>query len=227
MMKAITSIIRLFVFGAVLFLLGWLSLQIYHHFQTQAVLRQVIGRLSADSRVAEVLVTKSVLNEKTRLVDTTIKFLEYDIDGNPLPARYFTFHGNIIQFQALVVRFHDSLIELGDQLKGKSIFLFLRAFVLDKDNSQVFDLTPLHEIPAGYKVPGARNEFEEKIWSTFWDFALNPKKRDGVGIKNAQIEAPGSLFLPGTIYTIRIEHDGGLRIDTQPVPVILRGENVQ
>ena len=26
------------------------------------------------------------------------------------------------------------------------------------------------------------------------------------GIKNAQIEAPGSLFLPGTIYTLKIEH---------------------
>jgi hypothetical protein len=34
-----------------------------------------------------------------------------------------------------------------------------------------------------------------------------------MGIKNAQIEAPGTKFVPGLIYTIKIEHDGGLRID--------------
>ncbi len=45
-------------------------------------------------------------------------------------------------------------------------------------------------------------------------------------IKNAQIEAPGSMFLPGTIYTLKIEHDGGIRIDAEPVPEILKGEAV-
>jgi hypothetical protein len=43
-------------------------------------------------------------------------------------------------------------------------------------------------------------------------------------VKNAQIEAPGSIFVPGTIYTIKIEYDGGLRIDAKPIPEILKGE---
>ena len=65
-----------------------------------------------------------------------------------------------------------------------------------------------------------------KLWEEFWNYALDPKARERSGIKNAQIEAPGSMFLPGTIYTIKIEHDGGLRIDTRPVPEILKGEKV-
>jgi hypothetical protein len=34
------------------------------------------------------------------------------------------------------------------------------------------------------------------------------------------------MFVPGTLYTIKIEHDGGMRIDTQSLPVILRGERI-
>ena len=71
-----------------------------------------------------------------------------------------------------------------------------------------------------------KSEFEIKLWEEFWRYALDPKARERYGVKNAQIEAPGTMFLPGTIYTLVIEHDGGLRIDSQPVPEILKGENL-
>lgn len=183
-------------------------------------------RLSADSRAAEVLVTQSSYHEAAKKIETTIKFLEYDAQGNPLPARYFTFQGNLIQFQALVIRFQDRLVQAGDRLRGKSAYLFLRAFILDSENYQAFDLTDIRQIPQGYKLPGVKSEFEAKLWQEFWNYALDPKARERMGIKNAQIEAPGSIFVPGTIYTLKIEHDGGLRIDTQPVPEILKGEKI-
>ena len=191
------------------------------------ILRQVVERLSADSRVAEVLVTQSRFDEETKSIETTIKFLEYDASGNPLQPRYFTFRGNIIQFQSLVIRFQDELVRAGDKLRGKSAYLFLKAFVLDDHKTQAMTLTPSQEIPRGYKVPGVESEFENRLWREFWDYALDPKARHRMGVKSAQIEAPGTLFLPGTIYTLRIEHDGGLRIDTQPVPEILIGEEIK
>ena len=199
---------------------------IYRWVEEGRVLRQVIERLSAESRAAEVVVTKTELDETSRKVKTTIKFLEYNAQGRPLPSRYFTFQGNVIQFQSLVIRFQDKFVKGGDRLRGKSVYLFLKAFVLDGSKTQEFEITPAHQIPAGYKLPGKKSEFETALWEEFWNYALDPQARERSGIKNAQIEAPGSLFLPGTIYTIRIEHDGGLRIDTQPVPEILKGEKV-
>lgn len=190
------------------------------------VLKKVIERLSADSRIAEVLVTQSRYDEERERIETTIKFLEYDSAGKPLDPRYFTFHGNIIQFQALVIRFQDSLVRSGDRVRGKSVYLFMKAFVLDGVNTQVFDLTEAEGIPQGYKVPGVKNEFETKLWEEFWHYALDPKARRMSGVKNAQIEAPGSMFLPGTIYTLKIEHSGGIRIDAEPVPEILKGEAI-
>ena len=96
-----------------------------------AVLEQIITRLTADSRVAEVLVTAVNYDEALKRNFTTIKFLEYDGAGQPLEPRYFTFSGNIIQFQSLVVRFDDRFVEAGDRLRGKSVYLVWKVFCLD------------------------------------------------------------------------------------------------
>ncbi len=201
---------------------------VYRWMEESRVLRQVIERLSADSRVAEVLVTKSEYNETSGAIETTIKFLEYNTRGQALEPRYFTFQGNIIQFQALVIRFNDSLVRAGDRLRGKSAYLFTKAFMLNGAETQEFTISDVNTVPRGYRVDAASgpSPFEAKLWEEFWNYALKPEARNRTGIKNAQIEAPGTMFLPGTIYTIYIEHDGGLRIDGRPVPEILKGEKV-
>ena len=203
--------------------------------------RKIIQNLKAESRMAEVLVVESSLDEFTRQYTTTIKFLECDVHGKPLAPKYFTFKGNLIQFQTLVVRFDDKYIEEGHRMKGKSIALFLKAFVLNGKNTQECPITPVWEIPAagsakapspenavpqGYRVGDPPNYFEREIWAKFWRYALDPEKRKQVGIKNAQVEAPGQVFVPGTIYTLMLEHDGGMRIDTRPIPEILKNEKV-
>ncbi len=194
----------------------------YFKFKDFLLFRQIIRNLKAESRIAEVLVKDSSLDEYTRKYTTTIKFLEYDVRGKPLKARYFTFKGNLIQFQTLVARFDDKYVEQGHRLKGKSIYLFMKAFVLDGANTQEFNITDTNEVPGGYRVQDPPTKLEKEIWRKFWKFALDPEERKRVGIKNAQIEAPGSVFVPGTIYTLIIEHDGGIRIDTRPIPEILK-----
>ncbi|MBP9733135.1 MAG: hypothetical protein KBD07_02020 [Candidatus Omnitrophica bacterium] len=202
-------------------------LAVFLKFKEHSDFKKVITALEADSRAAQVLVTESSLDETTGKFTTTIKFLEHNYKGEPMAPRYFTFKGNQIQFQALVVRFEDGYIERGHRLKGKSAFLFLKAFVLDGKNTQEFVITPALAVPEGYRVEGAPSKMQKEIWTHFWTYVLDPKARKGVGVKNAQIEAPGSVFVPGTIYDIRIEHDGGLRIDAKPIPAVLRGETIQ
>lgn len=190
------------------------------------VLKQVISRLEADSRIAQVLVTGVNYDEKTSKTLTTIKFLELDAGGEPMQPRYFTFSGNIIQFQSLVIRFDDVHIRNADRLKGKSAYLFMKAFMLDGKNTQEYEITRVDTVPGGYRIDDSRNAFEEKLWKSFWKYALNPANAREIGIKNAQIEAPGTMFIPGILYTIKIEHDGGIRIDTTQLPAVLRGERL-
>ncbi len=181
------------------------------------VLRQIIERLSADSRVAEVVVTDQRKDPNTRKIYTTIKFQEYDTSYKPLEPQYFVFSGNVIQFQSMVIRFDDYYVKKGDPLRGKSAYLFTRVFMLTDKGAEVYDINKINEVPSGYEIsaPGG-SAFEKKLWRKFWKYALNPKEAKRVGIKNAQIEAPGTMFIPGMQYILKIEYDGGLRIDAHP-----------
>ncbi len=229
-MKKIIFIVKSLLVLTLLGLLGWGAYQGYSSYQRtlkeKEILQQIAQRLRADTRIAEVLVTGVETHPTSGRPMTTIKFLEYDTSGRPLQPRYFTFAGNIIQFQSLVVRFADDLIERGDALRGKSVYLFWKAFVLDGQATQEYEITKIDEVPAGYRIGGARHEYEQEIWRRFWEYALNTNRAVTQGIKNAQLEAPGTKFVPGILYTLKIEHDGGIRIDTQPIPAILRGETI-
>jgi hypothetical protein len=196
-------------------------------YQENRLLLKIIERLSADSRIAEVLVSGVKFDPLANKAYTTIKFLEYDTKLNPLTAKYFTFSGNIIQFQSMVIRFDDFYIKKAHPLKGKSAYLFMKVFSLGDNGVEVFEINKINEVPAGYEVEGAKNSFEKGLWQKFWQYALDPQKAKKIGIKNAQIEAPGTKFIPGLLYTIKIEHDGGMRIDVQSLSQILRGEKIE
>lgn len=255
MFKWLSKSIRNFIVLVILFFVFVGGFKFVSEYLT---FKKIIYNLKAESRLAEVLVVESSVDEYTRKFKTTIKFLEYDVQGRPLKPRFFTFNGNLIQFQTLVIRFDDKYIEEGHRMKGKSICLFLKAFVLEGSKTQEFVITPVYErlstadtsshwlrrvlmwfmtksmrekksppeftVPEGYRVGDPPNYFEREIWGRFWRYALDPKERRRMGIKNAQVEAPGQVFVPGTIYTLILEHDGGVRIDTRPIPEILKGE---
>src|SRR3989344_3484960 len=143
----------------------------YMKFREYSDFKRILTNLKAESRAAEVLVTESRLDEITGKFVTTIKFLEFDVAGKPLLPKYFTFYGNQIQFQALVVRFKDEYIEQGHRMKGKSIFLFLKAFVLDPNGTEVFDITQAQGVPEGYRVDGVNIKMQKEIWENFWKYA--------------------------------------------------------
>jgi len=219
--------IKLLVFLLLIAAIAYFGYQTYTKLvYEKEILKQMVARLQSDSRIAEVLVTDASYNPMTRSHEVTIKFLEFDSLGKPLEPRYFTFQNNIIQFQSLVARFEDKFVAEGDALRGKSVYLFWKVFCLDGANTKEYVITPVNQVPQGYKIAGARSTFEENIWEEFWDYALNSKKAIKKGIKNAQIEAPGTKFIPGILYTLKIEHDGGIRIDASEIPSILKGERV-
>ncbi|MFA5038587.1 MAG: hypothetical protein WC732_02780 [Candidatus Omnitrophota bacterium] len=225
-----SRLIRILAAGAFLALVVFLGFRVAAVLRESQVLKQVIGRLKAESRIAQVLVTDTRTDPDSGKTLTTIKFLEYDAGGRPLAPRYFTFSGNIIQFQSLVVRFRDFYVEKGDPARGKSVYLFLKVFFLDGEKTQEYALTEFYRVPRGYEI--AKTDaysagVQEAFWKEFWEYSLDQRSAERAGIKNAQIEAPGTLFVPGMLYTIKIEHDGGMRIDAQPLPDILKGEVIR
>ncbi len=223
----IGEILSLILFGLILYA-GYQGYKFYDRFVLEnKILKEIVHRLQADSRIAEAIVVDVFTDANTGQELTTIKFLEYDAKGRPLTPKHFTFIGNIIQFQSLVVRFDDKFVREGDALRGKSAYVFWKVFYLDGVRTQEFEISPLNQIPEGYKIDGPATAFEQEFWTKFWNYALDPKLAKRAGVKNAQLEAPGSKFIPGMVYTLKIEHDGGIRIDAAPIPEILRGEKIK
>jgi len=228
----IGRITRILVISLVVFIalaVVWSIVRVTGWQAEKKALEQIIARLEADSRIAQVLVTEVRDDPTLGRALTTIKVLEFDSVGIPLAPRYFTFSGNIIQFQSLVVRFDDFHVKGGHKLKDRSAYLFRKVFFLNGAETEVFDMTPLQEVPEGYKIDFKNTvalDIQQEFWDRFWAYALDPATARSAGIKNAQIEAPGTKFIPGILYTIKIEHDGGMRIDSEPIPEILKGERI-
>ena len=63
-----------------------------------------------------------------------------------MEPRYFTFSGNIIQFQSLVIRFDDEFVRKGDPLRGRSAYIFWKVFLLDGKNTQEFEITKFNSM---------------------------------------------------------------------------------
>jgi hypothetical protein len=220
--KNILNNVKNFVILIVIVAVAAIGWDLYRKYNQNNILRQVIERLTAETRTAEVIV--SDLNNGL----TTIKFVEYGADLKALSPCYFTFKNNLIQFQSLVIRFEDDFVKYGDKLRGKSAFVFWKVFALgDSNTAEIFEINKLGDIPNGYQIGATKTDFEQQLWRDFWDYALEQDKAKSMGIKNAQVEAPGTKFVPGKLYTIKIEHDGGLRIDAAPINEILRGERLK
>lgn len=75
-------------------------------------------------------------------------------------------------------------------LYAEKVFIFFGKFLFSTGQVRKFVLSPVNEIPQGYKTDGPRSRFEEEIWKEFWSIAMDPQKAKQRGIKNAQIEAP-------------------------------------
>ncbi|MCM8831309.1 MAG: hypothetical protein NC918_03870 [Candidatus Omnitrophica bacterium] len=206
---------KLFIFFILILVIAS-SFYILKSINEKKILEEIISRLTAETRIAQVTVTKKEKDPNTNKTYTTIKFVEYDTRQQPLEPKYFTFSTDIIYFEALVIRFDNFYIKKGHPLKGKSAYIFTRAFGFTDDKKlEIFDINQVYSIPTGYKIEKVKNKFQERLWQKFWDYALNEEEAKKIGIKNAQIEASATKFVEGRLYILKIEHLGGLRIDVK------------
>ncbi len=167
-------------------------------------LREVIDRLQAEHRIAEAYVLRQ--DAKT----TTFRFREVRPDGSPVHERDFTIDGDVVYFDALVIKFDHAFVQQGDALRGKSLYLFERVFGEHQEPSQGFRLD--EGVPVVYRVNDPPSEFERELWSDFWRVALDRKLAREKGIRVAQGEAVRTKLKTGLVYRLTIEAAGGINI---------------
>ncbi|MHC4941844.1 MAG: hypothetical protein ACYTG7_02380 [Planctomycetota bacterium] len=192
-------------------------------------LNQVVDRLEASSRVAQVVVKEQGTNPDTGKLETTVKFVEQDREGRTLPERLFTVEGDVIYFDTLVIKFERDYVERGEALRGKSIHLFRRVFgeTQPPEMGESIDASSIDRgVPNIYRVSDTPSEFEADLWENFWWYATHPEMAKEKGVRVMQGEAVYTRFIRDNLYTLTLDHDGGINIETEPIPSILR-ESIQ
>lgn len=186
---------------------AWVFLSADRHEAELRRLREVIDRLQAERRIAEV----HVLRQDART--TTFRFREVRPDGAPLHERDFTIEGDVVYFDALVIKFEHAYVERGDHLRGRSLYLFERVFGEHQEPAQGFRLD--EGVPIAYRVNGqggAPSKFEQELWADFWKYALDPQAARAKGIRVAQGEAVRTKLRLGMVYRLTIEAAGGINV---------------
>ena len=184
-------------------------------------LKQVIGRLTAERRMADVVVTdQTTVDGKTK---TTLLFVEYAPDGTALPAKRFTIDGNVAYVDAMVIKFEGKFVQQNDPLRGHSIALFTRLFAENQPPEKGFRIDEPNQIPPAYRGPDPYvSDFERDLWARFWKLADDEAYRKEMGVRVAQGEAVSTQFHPDRLYTLTLESDGGLNITSSPLKGIYR-----
>jgi hypothetical protein len=184
-------------------------------------LKQVVRRLEAERRVADVIVTGQEIEGGVQ--KTTLLFVEYARDGSTLPARRFTIDGNVAHIDAIVVKFDRDFVRDDDPLRGHSLALFTRLYGENQPPDKGFRIDPPGETPNVYRAPDPYvTDFERELWADFWRLADDEAYRKSRGVRVAQGEGVWVPFHPDKLYTLTLDADGGLNITSSPLKGIYR-----
>lgn len=198
--------------------LGWDYLQNEARLREQVrQLQEVVSRLNAEYRVAQIIVHDQTVDAEGRTL-TTLEFREISRDNELLPPISATLVGTEVYFEALVIKFQNKYVEQGDQFRGKSIILFRRMFgsKTAPDDGVPIDPSASDGIPNAYRVTKEPSEVERRLWSKFWYYANNSKEAAAMGVRVMQLEAIGTRVEPLRVYELRVENDGGMSLIPTP-----------
>ena len=184
-------------------------------------LQQVIQRLGAERRVADVIVTEQKAVDGK--LQTTLLFVEYGRGGAALPAKRFAIVGDVAYFDAMVVKFDGKFVEQNDPLRGRSVALFTRVYGEHQPPENGFRVDTPNQVPDVYRGDDpVVAEFERELWANFWRLADDEAYRKEMGVRVAQGEAVWTKFRPDKLYTLTLESNGGLNITSSPLKGIYR-----
>jgi hypothetical protein len=184
--------------------------------------RQIIGRLGAETRVADIVVTQQERKADGKL-HTELLFQEYDRSGKELPPRLVNVVGDVIHVDSKVIKFNQSYVEAGEDLRGKSILLFHKIYGDQTAPADGVMLDAPGKTPLIYRSVDPRvAEFETKLWDNFWTLMTDAAAREKAGVDVAMGDGKWGIFQPDMQYRITIQANGAPILRSSPLPSEIR-----
>ncbi len=170
-------------------------------------LKQAIENLTDEDQIGYAKVVHQSEDSGKQL--TTLKFVETSRD-DPLDIVFsseFTIEGNVVHFDALIVKFSDEFVSDG---KARSLYLWRRVYGEHMAPSDGFPIEVHGREPERYRGLLARLPVNQRelFWSEIWDLAHNKQRLKEYGIEAVFGTAVYSELRPGLIYIFKVSATG-------------------
>jgi len=175
-------------------------------------LKQAISTLTAEDQIGYAKVI-SQRTEDGRLL-TTLRFVETSRDDKTkkILQKEYTIEGDVIHFDALIVKFDDQMVLDG---KARALYLWRRVYGEKMPPEEGFPIEVPGAEPKRYEdlLKILPIEHQTLFWSNIWDLANNPEQLGQHGIKAIYGNVIYSQLREGLIYVFKIGPTGHLYVE--------------
>lgn len=183
--------------------------------QENKSLQQALTRLGEERQIGYAKVAEQFHNNGQLM--TRLRFVATD-PRNPqqrLLERNYEIAGDIVHFDALVVRFDKQLVQDG---KARSLYLWRRVYGENMTPADGLSIETPGQEPLRYKglFEPLWPQDKQLFWRGIWDLANAPDKLKEHGIQAIFGNVVYSRLQPGLIYIFKIDAAGNLYPETVP-----------
>ncbi|MBP8303810.1 MAG: hypothetical protein KBE04_06770 [Phycisphaerae bacterium] len=147
---------------------------------------------------------------------TRIRFVETDPrDSSPILEKEFELDGDVVHFDALVVKFGSQLVMDG---KERALTLWRRVYGERMRPEEGFPIEEPGKEPARYRSLTEKLGLRDRqvFWQGIWDLANDPKRLEPLGIKAVFGNVVYEQLRPGRIYIFKADSSGSLYPEVVP-----------
>jgi hypothetical protein len=216
------KILPLIIIGAVLIGIAYLGREPYKAVATiqellaeNKALKQAISHLSTESQIGYAKVIAQDM--KDGQLFTTLKFVETARDDKleKILEKEFTIAGDVIHFDALIVKFGNRMVMDG---KTRALYLWRRVYGEQMTPQEGFAIERPGTEPQRYSdlFKALPIKHREMFWSNIWDLANDPEKLAEHDIEAIYGSAVYSKLRSGLIYVFKINSSGQVYPEVVP-----------
>ncbi len=171
------------------------------------VLRSSLANLSREEQIGYARVLRQEYRDG--YLYTTIRFVQTARD-NPLQVlmeREYEIRGDIVHFDALIVRFDPKLVEDG---RERALFIWRRVYGEHTAPAEALPIETHGAEPVRYAEVFSRLRVRDRqlFWDHIWDLANDPDRLASMGISATYGNAVYTRLRPGLIYVFKLTASG-------------------
>ena len=172
-------------------------------------LKEAITNLTSEEQIGYAKVVSQEVGEAGLL--TTIKFVETARDDSTRKVleKEYTIEGDIIHFDALIVKFEDKMVIDG---RERALYLWRRVYAENTAPQDGLSIESPGGEPERYRglLRLLPERAKDMFWSSIWDLANDPEKLRQYGIRAVYGNVVYSKLRPGLVYVFKITPAGQL-----------------